>query len=251
MKLLSNATAPDSKLSIEVMWGPDSLPNFMFFVTLSLHNKTDLAFQLQLQSPCKKVDFSLFLEPYKTYHVCKLRYRELAQLANLYVGASDVIGPTCTDSATYQKILSFGFKMYQRYEKAIKIGQKSIFLDLNDLEKLVVQETDNTTTLKQPVLARPIKPIAKEMEIDLHYSKGMGLAKNQILVWQMEQFLQVYNNALRQGVLRLKVNHGIGEGVLKAKIHAFLTTEKANKRISNFGLLLGNEGLTFVDFNLR
>jgi hypothetical protein len=252
MKLLAHSLNPSPKLYISVQFEPETLPNYMFYVELFLYNETDLAFDFSLNSPCKKVAQSQAINANTQQSLGRLRYRELDQLEKLNVLISNVLGENLADEAEYTISLNLGIKLFERYEKAKKLGQQNINIDLSQVSKPVeklVNESANSTVPTKNLGGKSVQKHGKRY-IDLHH-KGGGIPQNQILVSQLDTFKASYRKALREQVLLLEVEHGFGKDILRAHVHAFLQIEKENGSIADFRLSATNAGVTIISFALR
>ena len=95
------------------------------------------------------------------------------------------------------------------------------------LENLIIpSEKVKSKQVKKSIPA--IKQIKKETtwEIDLHIEKitttHTALSNTEILIKQLHTFRSKFLSARESRIQRLIVIHGVGEGVLKGEIHAFL-----------------------------
>lgn len=68
--------------------------------------------------------------------------------------------------------------------------------------------------------------LQQEVTVDLHIenlvSRHGHMTNGEILQLQMEHFRQTFRHAIQKRIKRIKVIHGVGEGVLRGEIHQFL-----------------------------
>lgn len=89
-------------------------------------------------------------------------------------------------------------------------------------------------------------------EVDLHIEELLeshaGLSNTEILLKQMSEFRNMFRKAKREGIHKLIVIHGVGEGVLKSEIRGYLDNQEQidvyDADFSEYG-----KGATTVEFH--
>jgi hypothetical protein len=89
-------------------------------------------------------------------------------------------------------------------------------------------------------------------EVDLHIEELLeshsGLSNTDILIKQMSEFKGIFKKAKKEGIHKLIVIHGVGEGVLKNEVRTFLMNQEQieyyDAEYSEYG-----KGATAIDFH--
>jgi hypothetical protein len=117
------------------------------------------------------------------------------------------------------------------------------------IEKEGVEPEMNYRILQEKTGQR--KPLTV-WEMDLHIEEILeshqGMSNTEILLKQMNEFRQMFKKAKNEGIHKLVVIHGVGEGVLKNEIRTFLSNQEQievyDADFSEYG-----KGATAVEFH--
>ncbi|HLP54359.1 MAG TPA: Smr/MutS family protein [Fluviicola sp.] len=140
------------------------------------------------------------------------------------------------------------------FERKLSLSEL-VFIHSELYDKNVVIEKD---TAEQEVNYRVLqektgqrKPLTV-WEVDLHIEEILeshqGLSNTEIMLKQMSEFRSMFKKAKREGIHKLIVIHGVGEGVLKNEIRTWLSqqdqVEVYDADFSEYG-----KGATAVEFH--
>jgi hypothetical protein len=125
-----------------------------------------------------------------------------------------------------------------------KYAEENMVIDKDDFEPEVSYRILQERTGQR-------KPLTV-WEMDLHIEELLeshhGMSNTEILLKQMSEFRGMFKKAKREGIHKLIVIHGVGEGVLKNEIRSFLANqdqiEVYDADFSEYG-----KGATAVEFH--
>ncbi len=87
---------------------------------------------------------------------------------------------------------------------------------------------ENHYSVKEERLTGQRKPIAV-WEIDLHIESLLdshaGMSNQEILNYQLKEFQSFFKRAKQHHIRKLIIIHGVGEGILKDEVRAFLVNK--------------------------
>jgi hypothetical protein len=138
---------------------------------------------------------------------------------------------------------------------------------LRPLNELVFIHNDNYTTENLQLSRQEAEPemtyrVLQEKtgqkrpltvwEIDLHIEELLeshsGMSNTEILMKQMGEFRSTFKKAKREGIHKLIVIHGVGEGVLKNEIRTYLANQEQID-VYDADFLEYGKGATAVEFH--
>lgn len=142
-----------------------------------------------------------------------------------------------------------GFERKLSFQELVFIHSER-FVD----DEIVVEKEDTEPAISFRVLQERTgyrKPLTV-WEIDLHIEELLeshsGLSNTEILLKQMAEFRSTFKKGKREGIHKLIVIHGVGEGVLKNEIRMYLSQqdqiEVYDADFSEYG-----KGATCVEFH--
>jgi dsDNA-specific endonuclease/ATPase MutS2 len=141
-----------------------------------------------------------------------------------------------------------GFERKLQLNELVTIHSEQYDKNLN-IEKNEVEQEVNYRILQEKTGQR--KPLTV-WEVDLHIEEILeshqGLSNTEIMLKQMSEFRSMFKKAKREGIHKLIVIHGVGEGVLKNEIRTYLAQqdqiEVYDADFSEYG-----KGATTVEFH--
>ena len=142
-----------------------------------------------------------------------------------------------------------GFERYFQSNELVFIHNDQYTRDVTHVEKEDAEEDLTYRIVPQRTGQRKPQTV---WEVDLHIEELLeshhGMSNTEILLKQMGEFRSTFKKARKQGVHKLIVIHGIGEGVLKNEIRTWLSQQEQievyDAEFSEYG-----KGATAVEFH--
>lgn len=126
------------------------------------------------------------------------------------------------------------------------LNTEKIVLDVTDIKKIIRSEKN------KPVLKHFSLSNIKDRVVDLHIEALLDsfskMSNAEILNYQMSVFEKELYKAMYEEAEKLTVIHGVGKGILKENIHAFLDKQDGVKSYKNEYHSKYGFGATFVFF---
>lgn len=145
------------------------------------------------------------------------------------------------DEDGFERTISLSELVYIHSDKFVK-------------EDVIIEKAEEELQLTYRILQQRTgqkKPLTV-WELDLHIEELLdshrGMSNTEILLHQMNEFRKMFRKAQQQGIHKLIVIHGVGEGVLKSEIRDWLANqthiEVYDADFSEYG-----KGATAVEFH--
>lgn len=138
------------------------------------------------------------------------------------------------DNSNYLVRDENGFERSLNENELVKIHSFDFEISIDKVSKSNDLEDVNSNNKSKSIKKEKLTSSNKSndcWEIDLHIEEiiesHIGLSNFQILTKQINEFKTFYNKARAQRIRKIMIIHGVGEGVLKQEIRAFLSKQEA------------------------